>query len=42
MRVAAGFAPVEDMLTELDMKDDDLPFTMAAYGRCVLLESERA
>ena len=42
MRVAAGFAPVEDMLTELDMKDDDLPFTMAAYGRCVLPESERA
>ena len=39
MRVAAGFAPVEDMLTELDMKDDDLPFTMTAYGLCVLLEA---
>ena len=42
MRVAAGFAPVEDMLAELDTEEDDLPFTMTAYGRCVLLESERA
>lgn len=39
MRVAAGFAPVEDMLAELDTEEDDLQFAMTAYGLCVLLES---
>ena len=33
MRVAAaGFAPMEDMLAELDAEEDDLQFTMTAYG----------
>ena len=40
MRVAAGFAPMEDMLAELDMEEDDLQFAMTAYGVCVLLESQ--
>ena len=41
MRVAAGFAPMEDMLAELDAEPDDLQFAMTAYGLCVLLESEQ-
>ena len=41
MRVAAGFAPMEDMLLELDTEEDDLQFAMTAYGLCVLLESEQ-
>ena len=40
MRVAAGFAPMEDMLAELDAEPDDLQFAMIAYGLCVLLESQ--
>lgn len=39
MRVAAGFAPMEDMLAELDAEEDDLQFAMTAYGLCVLLEA---
>ena len=39
MRVAAGFAPMEDMLAELDTEEDDLQFAMTAYGLCVLLET---
>ena len=40
MRVAAaGFAPMEDMLAELDAEEDDLQFAMMAYGLCVLLEA---
>lgn len=39
MRVAAGFAPMEDMLAELDAEPDDLQFAMTAYGLCVLLET---
>lgn len=39
MRVAAGFAPMEDMLAELDAEPDDLQFAMTAYGLCVLLEA---
>ena len=39
MRVAAGFAPMEDMLAELDTEPDDLQFAMTAYGLCVLLET---
>ena len=39
MRVAAGFAPMEDMLAELDAEPEDLQFAMTAYGLCVLLES---
>ena len=39
MRVAAGFAPMEDMLAELDAEEDDLQFAMTAYGLCVLLET---
>ena len=38
MRVAAGFASMEDMLAELDAEEDDLQFAMTAYGLCVLLE----
>ena len=38
MRVAAGFAPMEDMLAELDTEEDDLQFAMTVYGLCVLLE----
>ena len=41
MRVAAGFAPMEEMLAELDTEPDDLQFAMTAYGLCVLLESEQ-
>ena len=41
MRVAAGFAPMEDLLAELDTEEDDLQFAMTAYGLCVLLESEQ-
>ena len=33
MRVAAGFASMEDMLSELDAEEDDLQFAMTAYGR---------
>ena len=36
---AAGFAPMEDMLAELDAEEDDLQFAMTAYGLCVLLEA---
>ena len=39
MRVAAGFASMEDMLAELDAEEDDLQFAMTAYGLCVLLEA---
>lgn len=39
MRVAAGFAPMEDMLAELDAEEDDLQFAMTAYGLCVLVGS---
>ena len=39
MRVAAGFASMEDMLAELDAEEDDLQFAMMAYGLCVLLEA---
>ena len=39
MRAAAGFAPMEDMLAELDAEPDDLQFAMTAYGLCVLLET---
>ena len=39
MRVAAGFAPMEDMLAALDREKDDLQFAMTAYGLCVLLEA---
>ena len=40
MRVAAGgFAPMEDMLAELDAEEDGLQFAMTAYGLCVLLEA---
>ena len=39
MRVAAGFAPMEDMLAELDTEEDDLQFAMTTYGLCVLLEA---
>ena len=40
MRVAAaGFAPMEDMLAELDAEEDDLQFAMTADGLCVLLEA---
>ena len=39
MRAAAGFAPMEDMLAELDAEEDDLQFAMTAYGLCVLLEA---
>ena len=39
MRVAAGFASMEDMLAELDAEPDDLQFAMTAYGLCVLLET---
>ena len=40
MRVAAaGFAPMEDMLAELDAEEDNLQFAMTAYGLCVLLEA---
>ena len=39
MRVAADFAPMEDMLAELDAEEDDLQFAMTAYGLCVLLEA---
>ena len=39
MRVEAGFAPMEDMLAELDAEEDDLQFAMTAYGLCVLLEA---
>ena len=39
MRVTAGFAPMEDMLAELDAEPDDLQFAMTAYGLCVLLET---
>ena len=39
MRVTAGFAPMEDMLAELDAEPDDLQFAMTAYGLCVLLEA---
>lgn len=39
MRVAAGFAPMEDMLAELDAEPDDLQFAMTSYGLCVLLET---
>ena len=39
MRVAAGFAPMEDMLAELDAEPDDLQVAMMAYGLCVLLEA---
>ena len=38
MRVAADFAPMEDMLAELDTEEDDLQFAMTVYGLCVLLE----
>ena len=39
MRVAAGFASMEDMLAESDAEEDDLQFAMTAYGLCVLLET---
>ena len=39
MRVAAGFAPMADMLAELAAEPDDLQFSMAAYGLCVLFEA---
>ena len=39
MRAAAGFAPMADMLAELAAEPDDLQFSMAAYGLCVLLEA---
>ena len=39
MRVAADFAPMEDMLAELDTEEDDLQFAMTAYGLCALLEA---
>ena len=39
MRVAAGFAPMEDMLAELDAEEDDLQFAITSYGLCVLLET---
>ena len=39
MRAAAGFAPMEDMLAELDAEEDDLQVAMTAYGLCVLLEA---
>ena len=39
MRVAAGFASMEDMLAELDAEPDDLQFAMTTYGLCVLLEA---
>ena len=39
MRTAAGFAPMANMLTELAAEPDDLQFSMAAYGLCVLLEA---
>ena len=41
MRAAAGFAPMGDILLELDTEEDDLQFAMTAYGLCVLLESEQ-
>ena len=39
MRAAAGFAPLKNMLAELDAEPDDLQFAMTAYGLCVLLEA---
>ena len=39
MRVAAGFASMEDMLAELDAEPDDLQYAMTAYGLCVLLQA---
>ena len=39
MRVAAGFAPMEDILAELDAEPDDLQYAMTAYGLCVLLQA---
>lgn len=39
MRVAAGFAELDEMLSELEAEPEDLQYTMAAYGLMVLLES---
>ena len=39
MRVAAGYASMEDILAELDAEPDDLQYAMTAYGLCVLLQA---
>ena len=39
MRVAAGFAELDEMLSELEAEPEDLQYAMAAYGLMVLLES---
>lgn len=39
MRAAAGCAELDEMLAQLDSEPDDLQFSMAAYGLCVLLEA---
>ena len=39
MHAAAGFAPMGDILLELDTEEDDLQFAMTAYGLCVPLEA---
>lgn len=39
MRAAAGYASMEDILSELDAEPDDLQYAMTAYGLCVLLQA---
>lgn len=39
MRVAAGFAQLDDMIAELEPEPEVLQYAMVAYGICVWLES---
>ena len=39
MRVAAGYAELDEMLSELEAEPEELQYAMAAYGLMVLLES---
>ena len=41
MRVAAGFAPMEDMLAELEAELDDLQFAMTASGSALATSTIR-
>ena len=41
MRVTAGFAPMEDMLAELDAEEDDLQFAMTASGSALATSTIR-